>query len=124
MGVVVIALDGGVLDGAVHSLDLAVGPGMLGLGQPMIDVVWAQAYSKACAGRARPRRSALMSGGPIHVRRRIGEVDAVVGEHGVDLVGHGFDQASQEVGGGRACAAFSCSSTKANLEVRSMATNR
>jgi hypothetical protein len=29
--VVVQAFDGGILDGAVHSLDLAVGPGMLGL---------------------------------------------------------------------------------------------
>src|SRR5580692_9089625 len=28
-----------ILDGAVHPLDLTVRPGMLGLGQPMIDIV-------------------------------------------------------------------------------------
>ncbi len=32
MAVVVVALDGRVLDGAVHPLDLAVGPGMFDLG--------------------------------------------------------------------------------------------
>ena len=31
MGFVVEALDGRILDGAVHPLDLAIGPGMLGL---------------------------------------------------------------------------------------------
>jgi hypothetical protein len=33
------ALAGGILDGAVHSLDLAVGPGMFGLSQAMIDII-------------------------------------------------------------------------------------
>jgi hypothetical protein len=35
----IVAFDGRILDGAVHSLDLAVRPGMLGLGQPMIDII-------------------------------------------------------------------------------------
>jgi hypothetical protein len=39
MIVVVEAFDGGVLDGAVHSLDLAVGPGMLHLGEPVLDAI-------------------------------------------------------------------------------------
>ena len=39
VGGVVEALDCGLLDGAVHPLDLAVGPGMLGLSQAMIDIV-------------------------------------------------------------------------------------
>ena len=39
VGVVVEALDCGLLDGAVHPLDLAVGPGMPGLSQAMIDIV-------------------------------------------------------------------------------------
>src|SRR5215510_1631924 len=39
MGFVVEALDGRLLDGAVHPLDLAIGPRVLGLGQTMIDVV-------------------------------------------------------------------------------------
>jgi hypothetical protein len=39
VAVVVEALDGGVLDGAVHPLDLTVGPGVLGLGGAVLDVV-------------------------------------------------------------------------------------
>src|SRR5579862_9112123 len=38
VGVVVEPPDGGVLDGAVHAFDLAIGPRMLWLGQPVIDV--------------------------------------------------------------------------------------
>ena len=37
--VVVKALDCGFLDGPVHSLDLTVGPGVLHLGQAMLDAV-------------------------------------------------------------------------------------
>src|SRR5712691_8250276 len=37
VGVVEVAFDGGVLDGSVHALDLAVGPGMVGLGKPLFD---------------------------------------------------------------------------------------
>jgi len=39
MCLVVEAFDGRVLDYSVHSFNLAVGPGMLGLGGPVIDVV-------------------------------------------------------------------------------------
>ena len=39
VGLVVVAFDGCVLDGSVHAFDLAIGPGMLGLGQAMIDTV-------------------------------------------------------------------------------------
>ena len=51
------------------------------------------------------------------------EVDAVVGENRMDLVRHGRDEMAKEVGGdpgGR----FLMSSTKANFDVRSMATKR
>lgn len=34
-----VSLYGGILDGSVHALDLAVGSGMVGLGQPMLDPV-------------------------------------------------------------------------------------
>ncbi len=37
--VVVIALDRGVFDGAVHALDLTVGPRMIDLGETMFDAV-------------------------------------------------------------------------------------
>src|SRR4051812_35640908 len=39
MIVVVEALDGGVLDRSVHSLDLPIGPWMLHLCQPVLDVI-------------------------------------------------------------------------------------
>ena len=39
MGLVEVAFDGCILDGAVHAFDLPVGPWMLGLCQPMVDVV-------------------------------------------------------------------------------------
>ena len=52
-----------------------------------------------------------------------GEVGSVVGENGMDLVRDGGDQAAQEVPPVRR-ATFSCNSTKANFDVRSMATMR
>lgn len=39
VGLVMVALDCRVLDGAVRPLDLTVGPRMAGLGQAMLDVV-------------------------------------------------------------------------------------
>ena len=39
VGLVEVAFDGGVFDGAVHSLDLTIGPRMLDLGQPMFDAI-------------------------------------------------------------------------------------
>jgi hypothetical protein len=39
VGFIEVAFDGCVLDGAVHPFDLTVRPRMLGLGQPMIDIV-------------------------------------------------------------------------------------
>ena len=39
VAVVVVALDGGLLDGPVHAFDLPVGPGMIRLCQPMFDAV-------------------------------------------------------------------------------------
>ena len=39
VGFVMEAFDGRVLDGAVHALDLPIGPGMLGPSQLVIDIV-------------------------------------------------------------------------------------
>ena len=49
MGLVVEALDGGVLDRAVHPLDLTVGPWMARLGQPMLDVEVGAGHFKGVA---------------------------------------------------------------------------
>lgn len=37
MGVVEVSLDGGVLDGPVHALDLSVRPGMVWFGKAVVD---------------------------------------------------------------------------------------
>ncbi len=39
MAVVVVALNSGLFEGAVHALDLTVGPGMVRFGETMIDGV-------------------------------------------------------------------------------------
>ena len=93
-----VAFDGRILDGAVHSFDLPIGPGMLGLCQPVIDVVLGAGVFEG----VRPNELSSLQGG-LDVRRsraRIawgGEVGPVVGEDGMDLVRDGGDQAAQEV---------------------------
>lgn len=68
--VIVVSLDGRLLDGPVHAFDLPVGPGVMRLGQPMLDAVALAGPIEGVAaehrGRARP------------VLRQIGELDAVV----------------------------------------------
>ena len=123
VGFVEEALDGRVLNGAVHSLDLTVGPRVLWLCGAMIDPCF-------CAGElegVRPEEFSLCQSfldlrdrRASSARRR--ELDAVVGQDGVDLVGHGFEETAEEVGRDPRC--VSCNSTKANFEVRSMATKR
>ena len=86
MVLVVEAADGGFLDGAVHAFDLAVRPGMLGLGEAMINAF-------KCAGVFECMRPKMLFpldhladlGGAPGVALGVREVDAVVGEHRVDL---------------------------------------
>ena len=87
-GAVVERLGGCVLDGSVHAFGLAVGPGMTGLGEPVLDgVLVAHAVERVAHG-VRLGRGVL------------GERGAVVGEHDADLVGDGLDDAAQERGAG------------------------
>ena len=81
---VVIAPDGRLFQGPVHSLDLAVGPGMVGLGQPVLDAMLAAAQIEHVRRKAR--------GWTVGISRRQGELDAIVGEHGVDGVRHSCNQ--------------------------------
>ncbi len=103
MGLVEVAFDGRVLDGAVHSFNLPIGPWMLGLCQPMIDVI----LSTGVFEGVRPDGLSGVEGG-LDVRRRRariawrGEVGSVVGEDGVDLIRDGNDEAAQEVRRGAA----------------------
>ena len=76
---------------------------MIGLGQPVIDVVLGAGVFEG----VRPNELSSLQGG-LDVRRRrariawCGEVGSVVGEDRVDLVGDGGDQAAQEVSRGGA----------------------
>ena len=92
--IVVIAFDRGLLDRAVHALDLAairensppdcflvlMAPRMVGFGQAMLDLVGVADHVEAV--HAQPGRPA------IPVSRLVGELDAIVGQDDVDLVGN------------------------------------
>jgi hypothetical protein len=108
-----IAFDSGFLDCPVYSFDLTVGPGVIGFGQSGFD-----AMCSACTiehMHAQPCR------GSIAARRQIAKLDAVVGQEGMNFVGHGFDQGFQESRGGVDVGAF-LEVGEANLDVRPMAT--
>lgn len=103
LGLVMISSDGGFLDRAVHPLDLSVGPGMIGFGQSMVDVVDGTGVFKGMGSK-----DFSLGDGQLDVRRgrtaiaRGGEVGAVVSQDSVDLIGNGPDQLVEEVGGGTA----------------------
>lgn len=87
MTVVMEAFDGSVFDRAVHPLDLPIGPGMVRLGEAMLDVVGLADHVEAHFPRE----------GGVPVARLICELDAVVGEDRLDPVRNGFEQALQEL---------------------------
>src|SRR3984957_16085937 len=65
IAVVVVAFDGPVLDGSVHPFDLTVGPGMVDLGEAVLDVVLAAAHGEHVRHICEPsgrRRSAAHNG--------------------------------------------------------------
>ena len=69
------------------------------------------------------RMAAKAGGGSLAILRQIGELDAVVREHGMDPIGTAAISVWRNLGA--ACiSARSTNSTKANFEVRSMATKR
>ena len=88
VAVVVIALDGGFLDGSVHAFDLTVGPGVLDLGQSMLDAVLSATHLEHVRDVSRGRS--------VSVAGREGELDAVVGKDRMDLVGDCGDQRFEE----------------------------
>lgn len=107
VGVIVEAVNGGLLDGSVHPLDLAVGPRVPGLGEPVVDVTDG-------AGMFESMSPEWFSAGDhlLDVCRRpafaggIGEVQAIVGENRVDLVGNCSDQVEKELLRDRRCGSF------------------
>ncbi len=67
-----IALDRGLFEGPVHPLDLTVGPWVVGLGQPVLDVAFSADLVEAI--------DAVRGGGAAAVLGRLGELDAIVGQ--------------------------------------------
>ncbi len=84
MGLIVEALDGGVLDGAVHPLDLPVGPGMLGLGETVVDIIPGAGDFEGVGAEELFTRNHLLDLGRCPTLT-IGEVNAVIRENGVNL---------------------------------------
>jgi hypothetical protein len=78
--IVVEDLHRGYLDGSVHSLSLAICPGVIGLSEPMLDAVF-DAHS------IEDVRAKEAAAGSFAVLGQIGEGHAVVCEHDVYLVG-------------------------------------
>ena len=73
VGLVEVAFNGCVLDRAVHSFDLPIGPWMLGLCQPVIDVVLGAGVFEG----VRPNGLSSLQGG-LDVRRRRARIAWVV----------------------------------------------
>ena len=100
VALVVVSLNDGVPEGAVHSLDLTIGSRMSRPGRTMIDVV----LGADVLERVRPEVLAGIHGDP-DLGGRVDvswccEVGAVVGQHdGVDLVGHGHSEGPEDVAG-------------------------
>lgn len=87
MAIVVEALDGRLIDGAVHPLDLTIGPRVVRLGEPVLDIV--RFADNVEAHLPRPYG--------VTVARLLGELDAIVGQDCVNAIGHGFQQVFEEL---------------------------
>jgi hypothetical protein len=84
MGLVVIRFHRGVFARAVHACHLAMRPGMVGFGEPMVD---ARLLTDAIKD--------LLTG--VDIALAVGEWDAVIGQHGMNLLGHGGDQVPEDL---------------------------
>jgi hypothetical protein len=78
MALIVVALHHCLLERPVHSFDLAIRPGMVRLGQAVLDAVPVAGSIEGMAAPSCGRSWAVL--------RQIGELDAVIGENHVDLV--------------------------------------
>lgn len=86
MRIIVIALDGCILNRAVHAFDLPIRPGMAYLREAMLDTV----------RLADP----VERDGPVRFGTfPLGELNAVVGQHGMNGIGNGSNQVFQEIPG-------------------------
>ena len=89
VAVVVETFHGGLFDRAVHPFDLSVGPWVVGLCQAVFNTI-------GLADHVEAHRPGVDR---VSVPRLLCELDSVVGENGVDLIGHGFEQVLKEFPG-------------------------
>jgi hypothetical protein len=73
----------GFFDGQVHSLDLSVGPGMIGLDVAVINAMQKTDPVERVATKTCCWSPAVLGQG--------GELDAFIGEHGMEAIGNGRD---------------------------------
>lgn len=78
MAVAVMAFDGRFLDRPVHPLRLTVCPGMIGLGQTVLDAVFSTGAIKGVPTNA--------GCGTVAVLRQTGKPNANFSQHGVDRI--------------------------------------
>jgi len=81
------ASDGCLLDRPVHPLDLTVGPGVVRLGEPVLDVVRLTDHAEAHLTRS----------GDDTIAWLLGKLDAVIGQDRVDPVRHRFQHVLKEL---------------------------
>ena len=84
--VIVVAFDSGFLDCAVHALDLSIRPRVVGLCQAMLDLIGVADHVEAAEARDHG----------VPVSRLFGELDAVIGQDDVYLVGNGFQDSLEK----------------------------
>jgi hypothetical protein len=86
MSLVVIRFHWSLFERAVHPFPLALGPGMVGFGQPMVDTMLLTDTIKA-----------MVKG--VAVAFTVRELHAMIGEHRVDLLGHSRHHVPEELSG-------------------------
>lgn len=89
--IVVIAFDGGLFDGPVHALDLAVGPRIIGPAQTVFDAM--------TAAGTRETMTAESGGKAFAILRQIGNLNPVISEHSMDAIRDRLDQGFQKCSG-------------------------
>jgi hypothetical protein len=84
MGLIIVFFDRGFFESSIHTLHLAMSPGMMSFGQPMGDGVFlTDACKDVCEG--------------IFILFPIRKLDAVIGEYGVKCVRNNCDTIAQEL---------------------------
>ena len=84
MIVIVEALDGGLFDGSVHSLDLPISPRVFHFGEAVLNAIFpAHTFEDVLKG--------------IAVSAPVGELDAVICEYRMQFVWHRCDHIAQEL---------------------------